>query len=378
MDAGKDIYRISVPVAAGVATAAFLLSEIGNTPWAYILSGATAPLLALCVLTLYSLQHKQRYARYPALSDVHSPDIAVIERLSLCLSMFLLGTLCYSLQQIFSLTSSAEGGIFSGLANAVGARIDSIPYSDAENNALTKAIILGDRSSLSRSTVAAFRTAGAAHLLALSGMHLSIIYVILYRLLSVLGGSPAARKTRSSLIIVLTLFYTFLCGCGASLLRAWFFILLNEAGRMLHRPQPPSHVFCAALTLHLLFRPDMITSVGFQLSYLAMMGIVFVWPYLRALYAGEGLGPKIWSAATLTISCQFFTAPMTLFYFGTFPKHFLITNLVAAPLMSIVMSADLLALLMTALGITAPLIYQLLEFPQSLLLSLLTTISSMP
>ena len=284
---------------------------------------------------------------------------------------FILGLFCY-FSRVAILPSIPDRTYFSTAGETLTGAIESIPFRDSNNNALILALLKGDRSGLARQTIADFRNAGAAHMLALSGMHLGIIYLILNRLLFFLGNTPPARKTRYALITLLTLFYTLMCGAGASLVRAWLFILLNSLSRILDRPQPPGQIFCVALLLHLIARPESICEVGFQLSYLAMAGIVFIWPEMRTW-----MDSRIWDALALSISCQMFTAPLTLLYFGTFPKYFLITNLVAAPLMSIVMTCGIIATAASALSLEWSLLYTICEKPITLLCRLLENIAAL-
>ena len=284
---------------------------------------------------------------------------------------FLLGLFCYFNQAVV-LPSVPDYAYFNRAGKTLTQAIESIPFQDSNSNALILALLKGDRTGLARQTIADFRNAGAAHMLALSGMHLGIIYLILSRLLFFLGNTPPARKTRYILITLLTLFYTLMCGAGASLVRAWLFILLNSLSKILDRPQPPGQIFCVALLLHLIARPESICEVGFQLSYLAMAGIVFIWPEMRTW-----MGSRIWDALALSISCQMFTAPLTLLYFGTFPKYFLITNLVAAPLMSIVMACGIIATAASSLSLEWPLLYTVCEKPIILLCRLLGNIAAL-
>ena len=332
MVAGKDIYRISVPLAAGVCAAAILFSRMDNAfGWRCIITG-TIPVVISSLLLAVLRSEGSPTSRNPLLWEA---------------VFFLTGFLCYATSHAV-IRPAGVGQCIGGASERIAFIIDSIPFHDKENNALAKALVLGDRSGLSRATVSDFRKAGAAHLLALSGMHLGIIYLAINKVLLIFGNSIPARKIRNITTICLCGLYTLLCGAGASLMRAWLFIALNEAAKFLDRPQPPRQIFCSALTLHLIFKPRSIGDIGFQLSYLAMVGIVFVWPWMREWYKAGGIGRKIWEAASLSICCQLFTAPLTLIYFGTFPKYFLITNLVASPLMGVVMGCGVVALCIAA------------------------------
>jgi len=128
-------------------------------------------------------------------------------------------------------------------------------------------------------------------------------------------------------------------GAAPSLVRAFLFILLNESARLLPgRQRRPLNIFCTALIIQLACKPEVIRSLGFQLSYLAMLGIQLLYPRLDAWYPSPGPGRRdplrrIWSAMALSCSCQLFTAPLVWLRFGTFPRYFLLTNLGGLPLL---------------------------------------------
>ena len=167
-------------------------------------------------------------------------------------------------------------------------------------------------------------------------------------------------------------------GASPSLVRAFLFILLNELARLLPgRRRSPLNLYCTALTLQLALSPGVITSLGFQLSYLAVLGIVTVFPHLDAWYPrGPRLDPlrRIWSAVALTLSCQLFTAPLVWLRFREFPKYFLITNLGAMPLTEAFVCCSLPVL---ALGEHCPEgIKKLADAVGQLLLQFLETVAS--
>ncbi|MBR5076694.1 MAG: ComEC/Rec2 family competence protein, partial [Bacteroidales bacterium] len=150
------------------------------------------------------------------------------------------------------------------------------------------------------------------------------------------GRSRAATLLRSLLSVVAAAFYLAMTGASPSLVRAFLFIVFNELSRLLPgRRRRPLNVFCAALTVQLAASPTVVRSLGFQLSYLAMLGICVLFPRLEAWYPqGSRRDPvrRIWSAVALTLSCQVFTAPLVWIRFRSFPKFFLLTNLIALPL----------------------------------------------
>lgn len=241
----------------------------------------------------------------------------------------------------------------SRLASSLGALIDSVPYSDERVHGLVKALVMGDRSGLSPALKAAFRKSGASHLLALSGMHIGILYLLTDKVTTPFFRSPAALAIKRLVMMAAAILYTVTVGAGPSITRACLFICIRETACLLDRPVPPVRVFSISLTLQLFLSPSSISDPGFQLSYLAMAGILFLFPRLEAVYPEKGAGVilrKIWSGATLSISCQIFTAPAAWYHFRSLPLHFLMTNLLAAPMMTAVLVAALAAIVLTAAG----------------------------
>ena len=243
--------------------------------------------------------------------------------------------------------------------------IASIPFGHDSTGSLVSALLTGDRSGLTPEQTAAFRGSGASHILALSGLHLGVIYLIVSRVLSVIGNTPVLRRFRSFLIVLLSGFYTVGTGAGPSIVRAFLFILIRETCSLFpERHTSPVRILMTALTLQLAFRPDVITTLGFQLSYLAMTGITVLYPRFSAWYPSapspdspsiwssliDPLVCRIWQAAALTVSCQVFTAPLVWIRFHTFPRFFLITNLLALPLTSSLMASAVTSIILQGLG----------------------------
>lgn len=277
--------------------------------------------------------------------------------------------------------TAGSGGIAARCADNVRSMLDSIPFPSPRTSPLLKALLTGDKSGLDSHTVAAFRDSGAAHILALSGLHLGFIYAILLKVTSLAGMSPRVRKIRSILIIAISGFYTIATGASPSLVRAFLFIVINETARLMHRHVPPVHVLCIALMIQLALTPAVISSIGFQMSYLAMAGIFLIYPHLKAWYPGRESGidlpRKIWNTAALTLSCQILTGPLAWLRFRTFPLYFLITNLFALPVTSLLM---LLAICTTALayiGLCPNLLVTATDYAASALLFIMEVIAGL-
>ena len=235
----------------------------------------------------------------------------------------------------------------------------AIPFRSPGTEALLRALLTGDRSLLTKETVAIFRRSGASHILALSGLHLGIIYSVLAASCSVCGGSPAGRKLRLIIIVATCGLYSYASGMSPSVTRAFLFILIREVSLILHRKCTLVHLLGCTLLLQTALWPASAETIGFRLSYLAMAGIAFVFPFLRNLYPREDGGMfaradltrKIYEAVVLSASCQAFTAPLVLYTFGTIPRYFIITNLIALPLTSALMYSAIAAITLSAIGI---------------------------
>ena len=349
----RDIVAISIPFTAGVALAACLPSG-GDAPY-WAAAGSSLAATALLV------------------PDVGRRRIATLfPFLFLCLGIF---CHCSATLSVPLRPASRAGRALGGLLRA----IDDAEFPHGSTAALLKALLAGQRDGLDRKIVAAFRAAGASHILALSGLHLGILYGILHGALAWMGRSRVATLVRSLIQVGFAGAYVVMTGGSPSLVRAFLFILLNELSRLLPgRRRRPLNIFCAALTIQLALRPDVITNLGFQLSYLAMLGIVLVFPRLDAWFPGGRFNPlrRIWSAVALTCSCQLFTAPLVWIRFRSFPKYFLLTNLGALPLTELFIFSSLPVLVLG--GHCPEGIKKLADMLGQLLLQFLGTVASIP
>lgn len=228
-------------------------------------------------------------------------------------------------------------------------RIGSLPLEGEQSSNLLLALLSGQKDALPRDIRTNFTKSGAAHLLALSGLHLGIVAAFFKTSLFFLGRSPAAKAARNCLVIAASGLYTIICGASPSLVRAFIFVLFHCLGELLpSRRCEPVPVLCYAACFQLAANPSVISSLSFQLSYAACMGIVLLFPLLKAFYPDEkgSIAAAVWTSISMSLSCQAFTAPLVWLRFGTLPKYFLLTNLLTLPLCSLLVNVSIIALLL--------------------------------
>lgn len=339
MKAEREIEGIAFPFAAGVTAAALSgISPVFINPTCHMLAlGMTA----LSSILLYYSSERGWEARIQWLLT------------ALCtLSCGIFIGICGTEMQISDLPSKGRlAAAARETAFAMESAIDSIDFRNEGTGGVIKALLTGNRNGISPETTQAFRESGASHILALSGLHLGIIYVIIARFLSLAGNTRLIRRSRSVAVIILCGLYTLATGAGASIMRAFIFIVLKEVADMTGRHASLKSILAASLIIHLTFDPTGIADIGFQLSYAAIFGIAYIFPYLRNLWQNDWIGLKrIWESAALSIACQLTTGPLAYYYFGTFPQYFLLTNLIAVPLTGFMIPAALLTLSLTSLG----------------------------
>lgn len=195
--------------------------------------------------------------------------------------------------------------------------------------ALVKALVLGLRDELDHEQKDAFVKSGTVHVLAVSGTHVGFIYAMLVFMLGWWGGSAKARVGRGGLILLALWGYAGLTGACPSVLRATImFSLFTLAGMTERRNEPLNSLFAAALLL-LLWEPHMLVEIGFQLSFLAVLGIIlFYGPLLRLWVPGTRIIGYLWSLTAVSLAAQVLTTPLSLYLFKAFPVWFLPANLI--------------------------------------------------
>ena len=221
-----------------------------------------------------------------------------------------------------------------------------------DERAVLQALSIGDKSALTRDLRLAYRESGAMHLLALSGLHVGLVYALLAWLLKPLGGHIIMRWTRSLLILCLLWAYAIITGMSASISRAVLMITFYEISGLLSGDRDGLSALAGSALLLMIFRPESPRDIGFQLSYTAVLSILLLHPRLSGLLQSRSrLLTRVWELLSVSICCQATCGVLAWMYFGTFPRYFLLTTLLAIPLTTAVMYAT--AATVAAAGLSA-------------------------
>lgn len=199
--------------------------------------------------------------------------------------------------------------------------------------AIVNAIFLGDKSQLSGEQKKAFSGAGAIHLLAVSGLHVGIIYLMLILVLKRLLGK---RKVLIFIVILVLLWgYALLTGFSPSVLRASIMFMVLEVGRLMQRRVGIINLLAISMFLILWIEPLSIYSVGFWLSHSAVASIVLFYPYVNNFfYFSFPPFRWLWSIIALSVSAQIGAAPISILVFHEFPVLFIVANLLLIPIVA--------------------------------------------
>lgn len=221
--------------------------------------------------------------------------------------------------------------------------------------AFLSAILLGYQNNLTPEIKDAFQKTGTIHVLAVSGLHVGIIFLVISKFTQFIPFLRGQKKLKYSILIILLLSYAFITGLSPSVLRASFMLIIYCVGKMFSREANPINTLAIAGTVILMLNPFYLFQIGFQLSFLSAFSLVYVYPKWQkriTTYLKNKFLVKMLSLLSISIIAQCATAPLVLYYFGTFPNYFFIANLVVVPLITVLMQFTiLLPLLSLAMSI---------------------------
>ena len=211
-------------------------------------------------------------------------------------------------------------------------------FKDVSVRGVAEAIVFGYKEDLDENWLEAFSKTGTIHVLAVSGLHVGIIYTLLSYVL-LLGSSKGRSRVIKSIIILLALFlYCLVTGFSPSVSRAAIMFATVIVAKAFQRKTNLYNTLSFACFILLLVNPLNIYNVGFQFSFLAVIGIVFYTDYFKAIWrASSKTGDKVMTLICVSLAAQLTTFPLGLYYFHQFPNYFLLSNLLVLPCISVVL-----------------------------------------
>ena len=213
--------------------------------------------------------------------------------------------------------------------------------------AVASTLILGYKADLSNDILQAYSKTGTIHVLSVSGAHVAIIYIFLNLLLGFLNRLPKGKLIKAVLIIALIWYYSLLSGFSPAVCRAAVMISMVIIGKTYSRYINTLNILAISAFALLLFDPLFITDVGFQLSYLAVAGLIIFQPIVYKWWSFKNKwADKLWALCSVSIAAQVITFPLSAFYFHQFPVYFLVSNLFIIIPSAIIMYTGILYLLL--------------------------------
>ncbi|HKK59928.1 MAG TPA: ComEC/Rec2 family competence protein [Salinivirga sp.] len=234
--------------------------------------------------------------------------------------------------------------------------------------AVFSALTLGDKSMLEHDLRQGYVAAGLMHVLAVSGLHVGIIYLVISHLLKPLSNTKWGKLLRFMISVFVLWGYAMFTGMSPSVSRAATMFTVFVFGDLLGRRYAVYNSIALAAFILLFNNPLLIASVGFQMSFLAVIGIVGFYPIVyRWIYIPWKPLDKIWQLMAVSIAAQIITTPLSLYYFHQFPLLFLLSNLLMVPLATLLMYLFVLLLVFMPFPFIALSIGQAVDFFASLM-----------
>jgi len=271
---------------------------------------------------------------------------------------------------IHRISTNARQGIISIISNS---------FNEESTRGIMLALLAGQRQYIDHETYDRFIDIGIIHVLAVSGLHVGIIYMFLLGLSRPLNKNKWGRRVSLCIKIIVLLFFAFLTGLSPSVLRATLMFSIMIIGKILNRN---SHilnsVFLSACIL-LSINPFLLFDVGFQLSYSAVIGIIIFQPII---YGNLNCKVKIinwtWQLTAVSIAAQLGTFPISLLYFKQFPTHFLLGNIFAIPYVTMLITMGIVFLFAFPMKYLALIIVWFLQMSTKIFLTVISMIQMLP
>ena len=285
-----------------------------------------------------------------------------------------------------------------------------LSQSEDQQSAIIAAMVLGDKHAISQETKDDYSVSGASHILALSGLHLSIIYAVLL----LLFGRGFKRRWLSQAVILLTIWgYVFLVGMGSSVVRSAVMLSIYSLCIVSGRDKASINALSLAAVCLLVANPLCLWDIGFEMSFMAVLGILVFYKHLYRLVVHKskeeqrkslegsrtnitnqatelprwksrlhhyvvGVIKTVWGMISVSVSAQITTAPLVAYYFGRFSCYFLLTNFIVIPCATLIIYLALAILITTAIHPVNALLLSCIGYVSTWMNNVVKFIASLP
>lgn len=244
---------------------------------------------------------------------------------------------------------------------------------------IAEALLIGYKNDLDSNLTQAYSKAGVVHIIAISGLHLGLIYGLLLWLLNRIPLINKNELLKALILLSCLWMFSLMTGASASVLRSAVMFTCIIIGNVMNRKASIYNSLAASAFLLLCYNPYLVWDVGFQLSYLAIIGIVWLQkPVQNLINPNNKIVFKIWEMASITIAAQIITFPICVYYFHQFPNLFLLSNLIAVPLSTIILFAEIFLVLFYKISFLANLISTFIFFAIQFLNEAIVQINNIP
>jgi competence protein ComEC len=233
----------------------------------------------------------------------------------------------------------------------------------ARENGLSKALLIGYRENLDKEIVNAYTNTGVIHVIAISGLHLGLIYGILAFFMKPLQRKKKFLPFRAAFICIFLWIFSILCGASPSVLRSALMFTCLLAGEVLQKENYIENALASSAFILLCYDPIVLQDIGFQLSYAAVGSLIAFNKSINSIYSPDNMIISFaWNSVSTSIAAQVLTTPLVLFHFHQFPLLFILSNLVAVPLSGIILVLLILLCLLSPLAFIAGPIARMAEY----------------
>lgn len=252
-------------------------------------------------------------------------------------------------------------------------------FTTPESKGLAESLLLGYREELDKNTKDAFLKSGVSHLLAVSGMHTALLYQAVFLFFIPFGQSQKHRFVFLATALVILAYFTLLSGCSSSVLRASIMCGMFATAYAFRKRGSGLNTLGTSMVVMLWFSPYQAWNIGFQLSVLAVIGILTLHQYLSAhIQPQQKIYKYVFESMSITICAQITTLPVILYHFQSFPLYFIPANILLIPISTAALFASMFSIFLVGLGLHVSWIFAVTQWLIEIFQQVAAYISQLP